>query len=252
MNVQTRAESEYLADIVDSLLDQDYSAVRSTMVPSMEEAAAARVPIEFGAACLYFDVRRSSTLMNVAGPELMARLLSALARGAAVIADQRDGKVCDLHGDAALIIFTGDGRAERAVEAALQLEKFVFDMLRPLVARHLGPDGVGFDTGIGVDVGWLHVVGVKTGLVSGAIWEGRCTNTAAKLANISRTPAVVAITGEVYDLLSSSLREAGLWNDEINTEVAGVDRRVRTLRRGALRQADSSTLPVTRRETSIA
>jgi class 3 adenylate cyclase len=211
---------------------------RYTDVPSLEDVAAAPEPIELEACCLYFDVRGSSVIANALGRQATARLLRALVRGTAVLAEQHGGKVCDMHGDAALIIFAGAHRAERAVRVAMHIRRYVEDQLRPALAELLlrankpRSAELVFDAGIGVDVGRLYVLCVDAPGLTGVIWQGRCTNTAAKLAKDIGPPCTVTITKEVFDALGPGVRVNGraepLWTAEEEVQVAGTARRVRS------------------------
>ncbi|WP_422772382.1 hypothetical protein ACN28C_04880 [Plantactinospora sp. WMMC1484] len=215
------------------------STRRYADVPSLQEVAAEPEAIELEAACVYFDVRKSSVIANVVGRQAAARLLGALVQGAALIAEQYGGRVCDMHGDAALIILAGDRRADRAVQVAIRIRRYLVDSLRPTLSQLLRrtnrprSEELVFDAGIGVDIGRMYVLRVETAGMTGAIWQGRCTNTAAKLANDTGSPCTVIITKEVFDALSPELRVNEraelLWTTEAELRVAGAARRVCSL-----------------------
>jgi class 3 adenylate cyclase len=72
-------------------------------------------------------------------------------------------------------------------------------------------------------------VGIKG--TNDVAWVGRCTNTSAKLSNVTRSPNNIAITRAVYERLNNDRKysnDVHMWSDEQLREFGGVTRGIRT------------------------
>jgi class 3 adenylate cyclase len=156
--------------------------LRGLMQPTPDAAAKAEPPV-LPAAILVFliaDVRGYTFFTQSQGDEAAARLATKFAEIARSVAERWDGRLLELRGDEALVIFSS---LRQALLAALALQT------RFAEATEADPN-VPLQVGIGLDVG--EAVPVEDG------YRGVALNRAARLCSLAAAGEILVTTGLVY------------------------------------------------------
>lgn len=225
-----RMVSDYLAG--------DYETYEPRGVPNPEDIALGNKAAKLDATTLFIDVRQSSDITNAFRRQTAAKMMKGYFDGAVRVINNNDGKVRSFNGDGMLAIFVGGTRSNNAVKAAMQVKWFVLHVLRPKFDRYFennqsaAGQALGFSIGCGLDDGEIFAVRVGIRGTNDVAWVGRCTNTAAKLANDASSPREIAITRAVYQRLNDDRKFASndgkhMWSDEWCLEIGGTTRAIR-------------------------
>ncbi|WP_157874383.1 hypothetical protein [Streptomyces sp. AcH 505] len=209
--------------------------------------------VMFDAACLFLDVNGSSDILNALGRQDGARFFRALALGAAAVTTANEGHVRGVQGDAVLAFFTGPHSALRAVDTAVQVNRYASNNLHPRFQAHLGRNQaatrrrLGFSVGFGIDIGSVFTVPVDAGGVRDRIWAGRCVNTAAKLSKVPRDQRPLAVTKEVLTSIEEESKDhpgrlpSDYWSHAVTVRTGGA---LRTVQFGGQPLGEEEKLPL--------
>lgn len=223
-------------DKVDEYLSGDYEVTKKTTVPNPEDVPLGNRAALLEATVLFVDIRQSSDITNTFRRQTAAKMMKAYFNGAVKIINKNDGYVRSFNGDGLLAIFIGDFRSNNAVKAAMRLKYFVNSVLESKFRRYFegNQSAVGnaldFSIGVGLDEGTIFAVRVGIKGTNDVAWVGRCTNTAAKLSNITKSPKNIAVTRAVYKRLNDSRKLSSgkhMWTDEEFHEFGGISRAIR-------------------------
>jgi class 3 adenylate cyclase len=156
------------------------------------------IGIPFRAVSVFVDVRDSTTLTNQLGVATMATLITDFFEGVAIQVELHDGQVCDLNGDGALTVFRGQDAPDRALRAAIGIQRIATQISVPAIepGRYATSTSNALLTGIGIDQGDICRVVVPGGAGSRESWVG--ANTAAKLARLAAPPRPIIVTREAF------------------------------------------------------
>lgn len=222
---------------VASYLSGEYKVTKKTSVPYPENVPLGNEAAQLEATTLFIDVRQSSDITNTFRRQTAAKMMKAYFDGAVRIINKNDGAVRSFNGDGMLAIFVGDKQADQAVKSAMQVKWFVQKVLEPEFRGYFESNqkavgqALDFSVGAGIDNGTIFAVRVGIKGTNDVAWVGRCTNTSAKLANVTKAPKSIAISGKTYNLLSDSSRTSSggspMWTDLEDMTIGGVDRRIR-------------------------
>lgn len=224
---------------VSNYLAGEYETYEPRDIPNPENIALGNKAAKLEATTLFIDVRQSSDITNAFRRQTAAKMMKEYFDGAVRVINANNGKVRSFNGDGMLAIFVGDVRSSNAVKAAMQVEWFVSQILRPKFERYFSNNtaalgqALDFQIGCGLDEGQIFAVRVGIRGTNDVAWVGRCTNTSAKLANGATVPHNVAITREVYarvmdDRKYSSSGGNHMWSGERTETIGGVSRAIRT------------------------
>jgi class 3 adenylate cyclase len=171
----------------------------------------------FDAATAFVDVRGSTALTGSLGVRKMRDFLQLFFAGVLDRIVAQDGRLCDINGDGVLAVFRGDGRVDRALAAAIAVERMVADGTQ-----------FGSVSGIrvGIDDGQVCRGYVGEGLNRHQFWVG--ANVAAKVSRMLAPSDAIGITGRALSLLSSGARESSVWSAEEGIVIGGEELAVRT------------------------
>ncbi len=221
---------------VDGYLSGDYETYVPRDVPAPEEIPLGNKAAKIEATTVFMDLRQSSDITNAFRRQTAAKMLKAYFAGAVKIVNDNGGVVRSFNGDGMLAIFTGKSRSNNAVSAAMKIDWFVTNVLRPKFRKYFESNNaavgnaLSFDVGFGIDDGSIYAVRIGIRGTNDVAWVGRCTNTSAKLSNVPRYPSNIAVTREVYGRLVEPqlLSSVNMWSDERLGEFGGVIRAYRT------------------------
>jgi adenylate cyclase len=226
-----------VSDAVAGYLQGDYQTTHPQGVPLPENIPLGNSAAELEATTLFLDVRQSSDITNAFRRQTAAKMMKAYFSGSVKIINSNDGQVRSFNGDGMLAIFVGNRRSNNAVKAAMQVKRFVGNILEPQFRRYFANNqqalgrALDFSVGAGLDEGTIFAVRVGIRGTNDVAWVGRCTNTSAKLSNITQSPNNIAITRAVYERLNQDRKfsnDAHMWSDEQFREFGGVRRAIRT------------------------
>ena len=166
-------------DMLDLAATMSSPFIRAVTQPNAEPLAPPVLPASI-LVFLIADVRGYTHFTLMEGDDAAARLASAFAEIARSIAERWDGKLLELRGDEALLIF---GSLRQALQAALAMQT------RFEQATQEQPD-LPLQVGIGLDVG--EAVAVEHG------YRGMALNRAARLCSMAGAGEILVTAGCVY------------------------------------------------------
>jgi class 3 adenylate cyclase len=181
--INTLAKALRLGDSERSTLNLAATLSSPFIKAATQSAADPLVPPILPASILVFliaDVRGYTHFTLMEGDDAAARLASAFAEIARTIAERWDGRLLELRGDEALLIF---GSLRQALQAALAMQT------RFEQATQEQPD-LPLQVGIGLDVG--EAVAVEQG------YRGMALNRAARLCSMAGAGEILVTAGCVY------------------------------------------------------
>jgi len=165
-------------------------------------------------------------------------MVKAYFDGAVRIIGHNSGRVRSFNGDGMLALFLGDQRFHNAVKAAMEVEWFAGNILRPRLDGYFENNRAAmgqrlvFEIGCGLDDSSIFAVRVGIRGTNDVAWVGKGTNTAAKLASKVSQPQSIGITREIYSHLDRSYKYdmygAHMWSEEDPEEIGGQVRAIRT------------------------
>lgn len=160
-----------------------------------------------GTVC-FIDVCGFTSISEYASPETITRLLNTYFDHIAESALEYEGAIDKFLGDAAMVVFTGEGHLERAADCCIAAR----EKIKILLARELEPGIKHPDISVGLNTGEM---------VSGSFGSNRIkrldftvigdtVNTAARLESVSK-PGNILVPENAYHLLKTAyqLKEIG-------------------------------------------
>ena len=121
--VQQQKVSEYLKG--------NYTTYKPCAIPEPQEIPLGNQAATLEATALFIDIRQSSNIANAFRLQTAAKMVKAYFDGAVRIIGHNSGRVRSFNGDGMLALFLGDQRFHNAVKAAMQVEWFAGNILRP-------------------------------------------------------------------------------------------------------------------------
>lgn len=152
---------------------------------------------------LYADISGSTKMVNEVADTRAAEYYKAFLHCASALIRRHDGDIQAYDGDRAMGVFIGEGHADRAVSAALELNSCVQDLINPTFARmYAGHQSIRFT--VGIDSGICLVVKVGVRAVGELAWIGPAANYAAKLNSFPGLDASfpIRVTAETFRRLT--------------------------------------------------
>lgn len=226
-----------LTTMVAGYMAGTYDTVATQTVPLAEDVPLGNKAKLLTATALFIDIRQSSDITNSFRRQTAAKMLKSYFDGAIRIIRHNGGDVRSFNGDGMLALFVGDSQRNNAAKAAMQVKWFVQFVLWPKFNGYFegNEDARGkrldFSVGCGMDHGDIYAVKVGIRGTNDVAWVGRCTNTAAKLANVLHSPDNIAVTRAVYTALNkdrTSTDGTHMWSGETFQDFGGVTRAYRT------------------------
>ena len=166
-------------DMLDLAAMMSSPFVRLATQPAAEPLAPPVLPASI-LVFLIADVRGYTHFTQLEGDAAAARLATAFAEIAQAVAERWDGRLLELRGDEALVIF---GSLRQALQAAL-------DMQTHFEQATLEQPDLPLQVGIGLDVG--EAVAVEQG------YRGVALNRAARLCSLAGAGEILVTAGCVY------------------------------------------------------
>ena len=226
-----------LAKMVAGYMAGTYDTVTTRSVPLAEDVPLGNKAKLLTATALFIDIRQSSDITNSFRRQTAAKMLKSYFDGAVRIIRHNGGEVRSFNGDGMLALFVGGQQRNNAVKAAMQVEWFVRYVLWPKFNSYFDGNETArgqrlkFSIGCGIDYGDIYAVKVGIRGTNDVAWVGRCTNTAAKLANVMHSPNNIGVTRVVHKVLKSERTHTNgrhMWSGEALQRFGGVNRAYRS------------------------
>lgn len=229
-----------IAGIGPALRMADYAAAETNQrrVPRPMSACDPREPVgpvprpgvPFRAVSMFTDIRESTSMTHRLGVSRMLRLLKDFFGEAESRIKDHEGSTRNYNGDGGLALFCGRDRADRALAAALSIQRFtqVFAVTVPEYEPHRLNDAghLSFAVGIGMDDGEvaMELIGDKPGP---EVWAG--AGMAAKLAGEAR-PGSIVMTDEMFTgTIHGTAEDSVGWIQAEDRLFGGVMRRIHVI-----------------------
>lgn len=172
---------------VEAISQIDWNVIRTREVPRPED-----VPLGAGAksasvTMLYADLADSTRLSMLLPPQALAEITKSFLIAACRTIRFHGGHIRSFDGDRVMGVFIGDGKGDRAFTAALELNWYVQELIRPkFLVKYPQIAGSGLDIahGVGIDAGEVFVARTGIRRHNDLVWVGRAPNIAAKLSAI--------------------------------------------------------------------
>lgn len=212
------ASKEEIIKGVDDFFSGDYEITEGRTIPDVGDIALGKFGRELELAMLFIDIRESTAIVDGLRRTTAARMYKAFLWGVARIARMNNGELRSFNGDGVLVAFSGDQKRTHAAKAALQMSWFAQKVLKPKLDavfqnnKQLSGKGIGFDFGIGIDVGKVLVVrgGIRGENNNDLVWVGNATNYAVKLSGLSKTDGHhIYISEDVFKYMHESSKFGG-------------------------------------------
>jgi adenylate cyclase len=160
---------------------------------------------------LYADLAGSSEAAQKLRKVVTAKIIRSFLNAAYRVIRAKGGEVRSYDGDRVMAIFIGDGKDDRAVDAALGINWAMHEVIRPKLTstwpdldKHYTPRHA-----VGIDSGEALIVAGGIRSDSDLVSIGAPPNVAAKLSDIRTSGTTTFITKRVLDALSERNRVGG-------------------------------------------
>lgn len=137
--------------------------------------------IRIDATVLYADIDGSTSMVDVLPDTRSAEYYKAYLECAAKVLKSNDGVITAYDGDRAMAIFMGDLQVQNAVQAALQLNWAVREIINPVFAAQYSVSHIELRHTIGIDKSQILAAKIGVRVDNDVVWVGPAANYAAKL-----------------------------------------------------------------------
>lgn len=193
-----------------------YSITEWRTIPDIWDVAFWKYWREIDVCMLFIDIRESTKIIDNVRRTTAARMYKSFLWWVAKIAKENSGELRSFNGDWVLIVFMGESKRTNACKAALQMNWFWKNKLKPKLDAiftkngWLVEEGIEFDFWIWIDVGKVLVVrwGIRWENNNDLVWVGNATNYAVKLSHLWRNDKHIWISADVYKNMAESSK---LW-----------------------------------------
>lgn len=219
------ATKKELEEAVDDFFSGEYEITEGTAIPDVSDIAFGKYGRELSLAMLFIDIKESTKIVDAFRRTTGARMYKSFLWGIARIAKMNDGELRSFNGDGVLVAFGGKYPCTHAAKAALQMNWFIKEILKPKMDNYFennqSLEGLEFDCGIGIDFGKVLVVrgGIKGENNNDLVWVGNATNYAVKLSDLGSSPNRIYISETVYKNMADSSKfssdERNMWEERV-------------------------------------
>jgi adenylate cyclase len=216
-----------LEDLVNEYFNGQYEVTQGSVIPNVGDIQFGNKGRELDLAMLFIDIRESTKIVDGFRRVTAAKMYKSFLGGITRIARANEGELCSFNGDGVLVAFAGNYRRTHAAKAALQMNWFCYQVLKPKIQAYFESNkqlqDMVFRYGIGIDEGKVLVVrgGIKGENNNDLVWAGNATNYAVKLSSISDDGYEIYISNTVYKNMAESSKigndqnmwESRKWNE---------------------------------------
>ena len=212
---------EELADEVQKIFKDAWSAREGKKVPESEDLRLGNDAVELDGTVLYADLDDSTNLVDYYKPAFAAEIYKAYLNCAAKIIRSEGGVITSYDGDRIMAVYIGGLKNTSAACSALKINYAVTKIINPILKECYPKTDYLVKQVVGIDASNLFVA--RTGIrgSNDLVWVGRAANYAAKLSSLSADyPS--RLTEAVYEKLNKSAKysndgkpmwKEATWND---------------------------------------
>jgi class 3 adenylate cyclase len=216
------ANAAFMVDLqmkVREIMELVYDVQDIDRVPTKQDATFGEKASAINAACLFIDIRNSSTMLQKFRRSSVANLLKSFHYICVKTVKENCGEVRSFNGDSNLAIFTESSCCNNAVSSAFAVKYYLNRLLKPKY-----PIADNLDYGIGIDFGKVFVVkvGYSGEFNNDLIWIGDPVNMAAKMGNEAKAPKNIHITETVYKKLNTDNKEKPVRKNDFIGNLLGI------------------------------
>lgn len=214
---------------VASIFHDAWEVTTGRVVPAPSSIGLGNKAIEFeSATVLYADLDGSTVMVDKKTWQFSAEIYKTYLHCAAKIVKAQDGVITAYDGDRIMAMFIGDRKCSRAAEAGLQLNYVVRHLINPGIQAQYSTDFV-LQHVVGIDMSSIRAARTGVRGDNDLVWVGRAANYAAKLTSLPSSKQQVWVTGDVYKVLASDVKQyndrdvwtAHLWGAMENLPIYG-------------------------------
>jgi class 3 adenylate cyclase len=181
---------------------------------------------------LYADMIDSSGLVRAHPSETVARVFKTYLQVAVRIIRSHDGHIRSFDGDRVMGVFSGDNRADRAAQAAMQIKWVCRELIQPklkLTFKSIQDSGWQLKCAVGIANGEALLIHAGIRDNDDLVSIGRNANFAAKLSDLRHGTSTTFIGAGAHSELSSRLLKAkdgrDMWEGPFTMELGGETKR---------------------------
>lgn len=203
-----------LTNEVKGVFSTNWDVTKGRVVPNPSDVGLGNKAVYLEqAVVLYADLDGSTNMVDSKKWEYSAQVYKSFLHCAAKVIRSEGGDITAYDGDRIMAIFINDGKADRAVRAALKIHWCLIELVNKIKLEKWNASDHVIKNIVGIDVSDLRAVRTGVRGDNDLVWVGRAANYAAKLTSLSGSPTW--ITKEVHDLLSRSTlygkNDAAMW-----------------------------------------
>jgi class 3 adenylate cyclase len=212
---------------VNAIVSGQWTRRDGTVIPEISDLKLTNDAVDLEATFLYADLADSTELV-LHNKDIAAEVMKAYLKGTTRIIRSVGGEIRSFDGDRVMGVFIEGAKNTLAVDAALKINYFFSQILKPAFARvytSTFPSVFDLKQTVGVDTSKVMIVrsGIRNN--NDLVWVGRAPNIAAKLSAI-REGYAIFITKKVFDSMLSTGKYGGdpkqlMW--ELRTWTKGND-----------------------------
>lgn len=202
---------EDLTKDTDDIVHAAWKRRDGNVVPEPDDLGLSNEAVDLEATFLYADLA-DSTELATHNQTIAAEVFKVYLRGATKIIRSMGGEIRSFDGDRVMGVFTEGAKNTCAVEAALKINYFFKNVLKPAFGKFYGegslPGGLQLTQSVGIDTS--KVMTVRSGIRNNndLVWVGRAPNVAAKLSAI-REGYSTYITATVFNVMLDTSKYGG-------------------------------------------
>lgn len=221
-------KSKEIEDKVDAVFKEQFLQYDNDEIPDIENKSDSRLTHgntgflgEF--TFLYVDMRGSSSFTDEHRLQTITKIYKAYHHCMVECVKEYNGQVRSFDGDRVLAVFTGKSSVNEAINCAMKMVGFRYDILQPKVKSAFSNDK--FSLGIGISTGKTMVSKAGVGYDKNTrdlIWIGDPPNLGAKLSDKADSPFSIYICKASFEKLIDSNRytqkngiRINMWSEEI-------------------------------------
>lgn len=202
---------EQISQNVKEILTTDWKRRHGYVVPESTDVELQNEAVEFEAAVLYADMRKSTELVQGYRDYFVAKLYKAFLATVCDVIKNNEGTITSFDGDRVMGVFLGDSKCSNSAKAGLQIYAAVRKVNKEIKVAY--PNSrYEIDFAAGIDVSDLFVVRTGVRGSNDLAWIGTAANNAAKLSEKSHPGCKTFITGRVFDRINKQSKYGGANN----------------------------------------
>lgn len=151
------------------------------VVPTPDDLTFGNYGERMGVTMLYADLHGSTDMVDALPDTMAAEYYKAFLHCAAKIIKAQQGEIQAYDGDRVMAVFVGEGKSDRAVKAALQINWAVLNIINPKFSSVYMITHRQLKHTVGIDCGTVLVAKTGVRVDSDLVWVGSAANYAAKL-----------------------------------------------------------------------